>query len=92
MANTLKVRAVEGRLCPHEYSRSFVGYRAAAESDDVAHVIPVAGGELRFARSDDAVEVPNNIYYRRAIAVGDLEQVNDEPARKTPSSAPKKGA
>lgn len=99
MPGKLKVRAVEGKTCPHEYSRTFVGYRAAAEGDDVHHVIPVSGVDsrgssvdrsLHLTRTDDAVEVPDNIYYRAAVRVGDLEQVSDEP-RNALTSAPKKG-
>lgn len=99
MAN-LKVRAVEGRMCPHEFSLNFVGWRACAEGEEPDHVIPKFGVDNRggpvnvserFKRSTDAVEVPNNVYYRAAIRVGDLEQVDESPARNALTSAPKKG-
>lgn len=75
MADTLKVRAVEGRLCSYEGPRvGYVGWSAADDSEHAEHVIPDV---VRLKRSVEAVDVPNTVYYRRALACGDLEAADE---------------
>lgn len=79
MADTRKVRAVEGRLFPWENNprRGHVGWSPTPEGEEHDHEIP---GVVKLSRSDDAIEVPDNTYYRRGIADGDLEDASDEHA------------
>jgi hypothetical protein len=86
MADTIKVRAVEGRLCPYEGSTrvGHVGWQSAAESE-ADHVIPGVGA---FKRSTDPIDVPNTVYYRLAVACGDLEAVEETPVRNALRRAP----
>lgn len=80
MADTLKVRAVEGRMCPFESPRvGHVGYSVAGKDDTVHHSI---GDVVNLTRSSEPVEVPNTVYYRKAVTCGDLEQAQDAPVRR----------
>jgi hypothetical protein len=79
MPDMIKVRTVAGRLCPVENGRGHVGHRQVALADESAdHVIK---GVCGLKRSTDVVEVPNTVYYRRAIECGDLDRA-DEAAPK----------
>lgn len=85
MADTIKVRAVEGRLCPVENGRGHVGYKPATGDDTVHHSI---GDVVDLTRSAEPVEVPNTVFYRRAVACGDLEAVEETPVRNALRRAP----
>lgn len=75
MADTLRVRAVEGRLFPWENNarRGHVGWSPTPEGEDFDHEIPDV---VKLTRSDEPIEVPNTVYYRRGIADGDLEEAS----------------
>ena len=68
MPDMIKVRAVPGLLCPLENARGHVGWRAAQAGEEADHAIPGIAG---LKRIDGDVEVPNTVYYRRAIECGD---------------------
>lgn len=78
---TRRVKSVDGRMLPIlERKGAFVGYVEVAADGDYS----VPGGR-QYKRLSQAVEVPDNGYYRRAIARGDI-------AEDVPAAAPAKAA
>lgn len=102
MPEKIKVRVVPGRVCPLEGSeRGYVGYRPAEPDEEAHHVIPCGtivvsnkrvSADKRFARIDDAVEVPNTVFYRKAIACGDLVRDDQLVTKNALVQAPEKDA
>lgn len=75
MADELNVRPKSGIRFPRERPHGgFVGYElAAGEPQDDDYVIP---GGPRYRLKAEPERVPSTVYYRRAIARGDLEDAD----------------
>lgn len=102
MPEMIKVRAVPGRLCPQEGNdRGHVGYRPATDDEEADHVIPCGTvvvnnrsvrADKRLKRIEEAVEVPNTVFYRRAIACGDIVRDDQLVTKNALVTAPEKAA
>lgn len=68
--DTLSVLTVAGSVLPLERGRGYVGYTQCAADDPDADV--VIEGVCGLKRTLTAVDVPNTLYYRRALGCGDL--------------------
>lgn len=75
MADELNVRPKSGIRFPRERPHGgFVGYElATGDPQDEDYVIP---GGPRYRLKAEAERVPSTVYYRRAIARGDLEDAD----------------
>lgn len=81
---TLHVRAKPPLVLPRMGRPGFVGYETAPTSADVAETDHVVPDGLRYRLKADPESVPNNSYYRRAIARGDIMDADaPEPAEQT---------
>lgn len=78
--DTIKVRAVEGRLLPRlKRPGDYVGWeRCAPTHKDAEHVVPFGSTYRRCG----AVSVPNERYYRAAIRRGDIEVEKPSSSKK----------
>ena len=88
MAEQLSVRPKPGIAFPRAAPLAgFVGYElATGDPDPEDHVVP---GGPRFRLNEEAELVPNNVYYRRALARGDLgvaEEAEESTAHDEPPS------
>jgi hypothetical protein len=84
--DTINVKTVAGSMLPVENGRGYVGYAPCAPDDpDADQVIP---GVTGLKRSRAPFTVPNTVYYRRAIACGDLVETRDAPAQLPAREAP----
>lgn len=79
MADTIRVKAVPGIVCPHQGRRGFVGYETVRNGESADHEVP---GGLRFRVMADGQEVPNTAHYRRAIERGDIAKFEAPVVRK----------
>jgi hypothetical protein len=77
MTDTLRVRAVEGRLLQWEGDahRGYVGWSTAPAGEAFDHEID---GVVKLSMSEAPLDVPNTIYYRKALACGDLDDATGE--------------
>jgi hypothetical protein len=77
MTDTLRVRAVEGRLLQWEGDahRGYVGWSTAPAGEAYDHEID---GVVKLSMSEAPVDVPNTIYYRKALSCGDLDDATGE--------------
>lgn len=76
MADTIKVRAVPGLLCPVAPPKSgFVGWERATSADDADYAVP---GGVSYKLVAGGVDVPDSAYYRRALKRGDIVAVGAE--------------
>jgi|SRR4249919_2417325 hypothetical protein len=78
MADQIKVRAKAGATLPHMApQRGFVGYDRVTDDSvqEGDHVVP---GGARYRPIESGELVPNTVHYRRALARGDIEEVQQE--------------
>lgn len=90
MREMIRVGAVEGRMCPFEGARpGYVGYRVAKDGEDAEHSIPARlkgkPAPIHLVRIVGGVEVPNTVFYRRALDCGDIVRVEAVKAAKHPA-------
>jgi hypothetical protein len=68
MTDTLHVRAVEGKLCPLEDREG----RYCARQKTARGVAASAPADTKYPPMPEGERVPNTVFYRKAVARGDL--------------------